>query len=505
MSTRTSLVLAGLAVVLMTLGVKDYRQNRKYEELQNQMAAQNAATKKLEGLQAKYDDEIRALYNAQLQHIKMLARMTDEALNALGQAAEMRLREVTGVWEQRLDDLKAASDAQHAADVARIAAMERALMAAGSGAPDGSDLATIWKENNAVVKIYVYSSFEFDRLTGISVDENGNLKFNTKKFRFEGVIGHLSGFVEEQKKNVDGSDEEYQYLWSASHIKDRDNSQPIKELWCAFRDDLNLQPEKVEIVGYDWRYDLSLLRFRKGFKFPGKAFRLGNMADVQPGDKVVAMGSPLDAQFAITEGEVMDVDYLGIEQGLTQPRILVHSAQITFGNSGGPLILKRTGEVVGVNVALMNKPGGYFMSTSVSDMKDMYPRLKNARGFEVLHSQLEHAAFVNSWRFNPPDWAGIGMKTVVERCVVTTEVMKDSVADKAGLVAGDIVLSWNGVVPKDDAHLWRMITNVVPSAVGTMMVKRGDEMKELKIALGIFKGSVFTHERYKLEEVPEKK
>lgn len=430
----------------------------------------------------------------QLANLTLLAQMTAEALSNVHQAAEAKLRKATEVWEQRLDALKAEI-------VAQRAKMEALMAAQQNAAPATPDLATIWKETNGVVKIYEYSSFEFNQITGISLDKDGEIQFDTKKFKFDGRLGHLSGFVVEPDKKADGTDEDYQYVWSAGHLKDRDNSQPITELWCVFRDDLNLQPEKLELVGYDWRYDLSLLRFRKGFKFPGKAFWLGDMSSVQPGDKVVAMGNPLDAQFSITEGEVMDMDYLGIEQGLAQPRILVHSAQITFGNSGGPLILKRTGEVIGVNVMLMNKPGGYFMSTPVGDMKDMYPRLKAARGMEVKHSMLEHAAFANSWRLNPPDWKLIGMKPITERCVFVTEVQKDSVAAKAGLLTGDAVLAWNGVAPKDDAHLWRMITNVVPSAVGTMRVKRGDETKDVRIALGIFKGDVFVHEWYKLEEV----
>lgn len=491
MSTRKRYVLAGLAAIALisvSLVMLDRSGNRKYDDLKNRMAAENAAqdaarAQELAELQRQRSEEITALERNQLANLTLLAQMTAEALNNVYQAAEAELRKATEAWEQRLDALKAEIVAQRAKTEALMAAQQNAT-------PAAPDLATIWKETNGVVKIYEYSSFELDKITGISLDKDGKIQLDVKKFKFDGRLGHLSGFVDDD-----------QYVWSAGHLKDRDNSRPITELWCVFRDDLNLPPEKLELVGYDWLKDLALLRFRRGFKFPGKTFRLGDADSVRPGDKVIAMGCPLDAQFTITEGEVMDKEYVGMELGFTQPRLFIHSAPITFGNSGGPLILKRTGEVIGVNVMLVNAPGGYFLSTMVDDMRDVYPRLKAARGTEVKHSMLEHAAFANSWRINPPDWRLIGVTPITERCVVVTEVQKGSVAAKSGLQVGDIVLEWNGVAPKDDADLWRMITNVVPSAVGTMKVKRGDETKDIRIALGIFKGDVFVHEWYKLEEV----
>lgn len=500
MSTRKRYVLAGLAVALISVSLVmlDRSGNRKYEDLNARMAAENAAqdaarAKELAELQRQRSEEIAALNRALLANVALLAEMNAEALNNVHQAAEAELRKANAAWEQRLDALKAEI-------VAQRAKME-ALTAQQNNAPAAPDLAALWKEYDGVVKIYRYASFEYDGIKSWSYTPENGLKFEWGKFKREGRYGHLSGFVEELGKKADGSDEDYQYLWSAGHLKSRDTKRPVKELWCTFRDDLGFPSEKLELVGYDWRYDLSLLRFRKGFKFPGKAFRLGDVGSVRPGDKVVAMGCPLDAQFAATEGEVMDKDYVGVELGFTQPRLFVHSAHVTFGNSGGPLVLKRTGEVIGVNVMLVDVAGGYFLTTMVDDMKAMRPRLVAAHGTEVLHSMLEYAAFSNSWRLNPPDWTLFGVLPIAERCVVVTEVKKDSVAAKAGLMASDIVLSWNDVAPKDDADLWRMITNVVPSAVGHMKVQRGTEVKYLTLALGIFKGEVFIHEWYKDEEI----
>lgn len=496
MSTRSSFVLAGLTVVALisvSLVMLNRSGNRKYEELQNQVAAGDAAaTKKLGKLRAEHDHDLAALDEVWLQDMEAMAKAMGRGLNAVHQAAEAELRKANEVWEQRLAGLKAEIVAQHAK-------MEALMMAQQSNAAANTELAEIWKEYNGVVKIYRYASFEYDDIKGITSTPDG-WEVEWGRFKHDGRYGHLSGFVMEPDKKADGTDEDYQYVWSAGHLKKRVNDRPA-ELWAEFRDDLGLPSEKLELVGYDWRYDLSLLRFRKGFKFPGKAFRLGDVDSVQEGDKVVAFGCPLDAQFAATEGEVMDKRYVGTELGFTQPRLFIHSAPITFGNSGGPLILKRTGEVIAVNVMLMNVAGGYFLSTMVDDMKDMYPRLKAARGLEVKHATLEHVAFANSWRLNPPDWAFINMKPITERCVVVTEVMKGSPMEAAGLKAGDIVLSWNGTTPKDDADLWRMITNSTWGSLGTMKVRRGTSEKELRLALGEFKGEVFIHEWYKVEEI----
>ncbi|GEM_PF-5465631 len=494
MSTRNRFVLAGLAAMLLLAFsvMKDRADNRRYEELQSRMAAESAATaQRLGELQAKNDQEFAA---SDKKHGADLARLATAALHDIDkvrQDAEAGLQAATKESEQRLDALKGENAALHS----QMTALESAQKTAVTGPSNESapDLTEIWKNAEGVVHVDIYSSFIESMF---AFTDKG---FEMKRFQIDGLVAHLTAFVLEPQ--ADGSDGDYQYLASAGHIHDA--SIPIKELWCSFRDGLNLPSEKLELVGYDHRYDLSLLRFRKGYRFPGKALRLGCSDSLQPGDKVVALGCPLSAEFVITEGEVMDTTHVGVTKGVSsQPQLIVHCAQITFGNSGGPLILKRTGEVVGVNVMLEDSPGGYFMATPSSDLKTMYARLRSAHGLEVKHSQLEHAAFENSWRMNPNDWRDIGVPAVTDRCVVVTEVMKDSVADKSGLKAGDIVLSWNDAIPKDEADLWRMITNIVPgTAVGTMKVQRGTETKDVRIALGIFKGQVFVHKRYKVTEL----
>jgi serine protease Do len=69
------------------------------------------------------------------------------------------------------------------------------------------------------------------------------------------------------------------------------------------------------------------------------------------GDEVIAFGSPLGLDNTVTTGIISGVDRdLDIDE--TKYRgVYQISAPITHGNSGGPLVLKSTGKVIGINSA----------------------------------------------------------------------------------------------------------------------------------------------------------
>lgn len=480
MSTRKRYVLAGLAAVALisvSLVMLDRSGNRKYDDLKNRMAAENAAqdaarAKELDEAKRSHDADMQWLCTAADAAITELAKATLGALNEVSLDAEAKLRAANESWEQRLADQKAESDAQHAQDAARIAAVENELA-------NQPDLAKIRQDAEYITQLHVCG--------------REDVSFLFWKFRIEGDIGGLTGIVLEND-----SGDTHQYILTAGHLKS--DTMLLKEIWCVFRDDLNLPSEKVEIAGYNRSRDLCLLRFRKGFVFPGKTARLGDSNNIRPGEKIAVLGCPLDAQFTITSGEMMDNEYVGRSKGSAQPLLQVQSAHTTFGNSGGALVLQRTGEVIGVNVMLEDAPGGYFLSTPINDFKAIATRLKNAHGGEVIDWNLEHVAFEDTWRTLPFDEADIGAPIPKTRGVVVMEVQKDSNTDKFGLKAGDFVLSWNGTTPKNTADLWRMIMISTPSptGTGTMKVLRGGKELTLALKLDKFNGKVFVHRRFKI-------
>ena len=110
------------------------------------------------------------------------------------------------------------------------------------------------------------------------------------------------------------------------------------------------------VIAYDAKADLALIEF-KGASLPPAALYTGPIGE---GDAVVALGYPGNVDLATAQSAA---DYIrptspvrseGVFSGrrsLTGTEVLLHTASIARGNSGGPL-LDRCGRVIGINSAI---------------------------------------------------------------------------------------------------------------------------------------------------------
>jgi S1-C subfamily serine protease len=113
---------------------------------------------------------------------------------------------------------------------------------------------------------------------------------------------------------------------------------------------------EAKVVAYDADRDLAMLEFT-GVRLPPAALYTGPIAD---GGKVIALGYPGNVDLATARSAT---DYItpqspirseGVFSGrrmMTGTQVLLHTANIARGNSGGPL-LDPCGRVIGVNSAL---------------------------------------------------------------------------------------------------------------------------------------------------------
>jgi serine protease Do len=109
----------------------------------------------------------------------------------------------------------------------------------------------------------------------------------------------------------------------------------------------------ARVIGTDPRTDLAVLKVNADHKLP--FVQLGNSADVQPGEWVVAMGNPFGLGGTVTAGIVSALGR-NIGDGPYDQFIQV-DAPINEGNSGGPLF-DQSGNVIGVNTAIISPSGG---------------------------------------------------------------------------------------------------------------------------------------------------
>jgi S1-C subfamily serine protease len=124
----------------------------------------------------------------------------------------------------------------------------------------------------------------------------------------------------------------------------------------------------TEVAAADRERDLAIIRV-KNLQLPVMA--LGDSAAVQPGESVIAMGSPLGYQGSISEGIVSglrDLDKFG--------EVLQISAPISPGNSGGPLI-NYQGQVVGVSSLSRIGAQNINFGVPVNALKELMLKLQN--------------------------------------------------------------------------------------------------------------------------------
>lgn len=100
----------------------------------------------------------------------------------------------------------------------------------------------------------------------------------------------------------------------------------------------------VRIVAMDPVRDLALLKIDDSVDHPFRYVTIGDSDNINPGQGVFAVGSPLGLERTVSQGIISLPNRL-MESGLL---FIQTTAQINPGNSGGPLF-NLSGEVIGVN------------------------------------------------------------------------------------------------------------------------------------------------------------
>lgn len=235
---------------------------------------------------------------------------------------------------------------------------------------------------------------------------------------------------------------------------------------------------KAKVVGVAPDKDLAVIQLLEP---PAKLrpIPIGTSADLQVGQRVLAIGNPFGLDQTLTTGVV---SALGREiQSATQRRItgvIQTDAAINPGNSGGPL-LDSAGRLIGVNTAIASPSGassGVGFAVPVDTVNRIVPQLiahgqmtRPDLGFDVLPANYAQA-------FNAP------------KGVVVFRVFKGSAAARARLqgvgksgrrwVLGDVIVGVNGKPVKDlDTLLDLVEAEPIGSTVQLDLIRDGQRIK----------------------------
>lgn len=189
-----------------------------------------------------------------------------------------------------------------------------------------------------------------------------------------------------------------------------------------------------QIVGEDPETDTAVLRVvpPNGEQLPAAA--LGDSDHLQVGQLVVAIGSPVGLQGTVTTGIISALHRTLPGYGHRPIEDIIQTdAAVNPGNSGGPLA-NSLGEVVGINVAILQQAQGLSFAIPINTVKWVAARLM--KDGEVRRAILgvvgQEGMLIQSVRRTLHIEKGTGVEVV--------QVMPGSPAERAGVVPGDVIV-----------------------------------------------------------------
>ena len=111
----------------------------------------------------------------------------------------------------------------------------------------------------------------------------------------------------------------------------------------------NAETYPAAIVGIGETKDIAVIRVPQLINY--QPIELETSQHYLPGSEIIAVGSPLGFHNTVTTGIISGVDRSFEINGYSYDNVYQISANITHGNSGGPLINAETGKVIGINSA----------------------------------------------------------------------------------------------------------------------------------------------------------
>jgi len=229
----------------------------------------------------------------------------------------------------------------------------------------------------------------------------------------------------------------------------------------------------AKVIGTDDRTDIALIKIEGHREFP-----FVQLADKQPriGDWVLAVGNPFGLGGSVTAG-IVSARGRDIGAGPYDDFIQIDAA-VNKGNSGGPTF-DLDGNVIGVNTAIFSPSGG-----SVGIAFDIPAETVRA----VVAQLKDHGAVTRGWigvQIQPVTNEiadSLGLKNV--RGALVAEPQSNSPAQKAGIKAGDVIVSVNGETVTDARNLAKRISAMAPGTSVKLGIIRSGREDALTLTLG---------------------
>jgi len=230
---------------------------------------------------------------------------------------------------------------------------------------------------------------------------------------------------------------------------------------------------KGKLVGADPKTDIALVRI-DATNLPTLIW--GDSERLQVGEFVLAIGNPYGLSHTVTMGIISAVGRANV--GIADYEDFIQTdAAINPGNSGGPLVNIK-GELIGINTAIFSRTGGY-QGIGFAVPSNMV-RL-------VMDQLVQKGKVIRGWigvtiqEITPELSQKFGLKNT--NGALVSDVERNSPADRAGIMRGDIILEFNGRKVKDVSSLRNMVAQSKGGSEVSMKILRSGKEYSVKVVI----------------------
>ena len=238
--------------------------------------------------------------------------------------------------------------------------------------------------------------------------------------------------------------------------------------------------QAATVVGTDLYADIAVLK--TDGKVPAVA-TLGNSDNLEPGESVIAIGSPLgNFKNTVTVGVVSATGRsIDTGNGYRIEDLIQTDAAINHGNSGGPLV-NLAGEVIGINTLVVRNTNG-------GDVAEGLGFAIPVNTAQTIAGQIMQQGYfarpyigINYQPIDPNIAAQFNLPA--QWGIYVTDVAAGSPASQAGLQQGDIITKI-GDVTLDETHTYvNTLFSFKPGEQTTLTLIREGKELQVQVTLG---------------------
>lgn len=346
-----------------------------------------------------------------------------------------------------------------------------------NGAIDAGTFRNIAKDRNpSVVSISAFSHrqqpemADLFQIPGFQQRQQPNRRQGQGNGRGELVAAGGSGFIIDKANG---------YILTNNHVVEGAEDIEVR----LFNSDRLGNPLKAKVIGRDVLTDSALIQLTDMPKTPLTETTFGDSSQLQPGDWVMAIGSPFSYSNTVTVGVVSAVSRVSGELNPIPGRdleMIQTDAAINHGNSGGPLFNIR-GEVIGINTAIISnsESGGNLgigFAVPINTVKEILKGLQSgkvARGRIGVQVQKAH--------IDEADLKDLGLSNT--NGAVIAQITPGGPGDKAKMKVGDIVTEFNGKTVTDSNSLVDMVVHTTPGTTVPLKIVRDAKPMSINVTI----------------------